>query len=214
MHPSNDRPMVAPYDVHQFPFRQIMTSHLGVGPLELVHTHFGAPVITAANDQETPLHRAMYRVGEAFQDVYRAFVRDWVVPLFGESVVFQTVPSFRYQPPNSVAVGRWHRDTDFGHGPAETNIWVPLTSTARSSAVWIESAPGARDYAPALVPLGSAMVFNAAALEHGNVVNVSGKTRVSFEFRVIRESCYEGRPQVSVKRRKAFRVGDYFDRLP
>jgi len=206
-------PVVLPYDVDRFPFRRLMATHLCVGSLEMVHTRFGAPTITPNNDQETALHRAMYRVGEEFHAVYRSFVRDWLQPLVGEPVVFQAVPSFRYQSPGTVAVGRWHRDSDFGHAPAEMNIWVPLTTTERSSAVWIESAPGAQDYAPVPVPHGSAMLFDAVSLKHGNVENVSGKTRVSFEFRVVRESCYEARSEVSLKQRKAFRLGDYFDKL-
>jgi hypothetical protein len=210
---NTESPVVLRYDVDQFPFRRIMASHLRVGSLEMVHKQFGCPAITADNDQETPLHRAMYRVGEQFQSVYRSFVRDWVEPLLGEAVVFQSVPSFRYQAPGTVAVGQWHRDSDFGHGSSEINVWVPLTSTERSSSVWIESAPAAQDCAPVVVPHGSAMLFNAVALTHGNVKNVSRHTRVSFEFRVIRASCYNARSEVSVKQRKAFRVGEYFDRF-
>ena len=41
-----------------------------------------------------------------------------------------------------------------------------------------------------MVPFGYAMLFDAVSLMHGNVINTSQYTRVSFEFRVIKESAY------------------------
>jgi hypothetical protein len=208
------RRSILPYDSIRYPFREIMESHLAVGSLELLHNHFYMPKITAENDQEAPLHREMYRIGPAFGTVYRKFVQDWVQPIIGSSVVFQKVPSLRYQAPGTVAVGAWHRDSDFGHGRGEINVWVPLTSSEPSSSVWLESQPDRGDFGPAMVPFGCAMLFDAVSLMHGNVINTSQYTRVSFEFRVIKESAYGARSERSVKQRKRFQVGDYFDRLP
>jgi ectoine hydroxylase-related dioxygenase (phytanoyl-CoA dioxygenase family) len=207
------KPIVLRYDVSRYPFRKIMESHLRVEPLESVHAYYGMPTITSANDQETNLHRAMYSIGEEFLSVYRAFVRDWVQLIIEDSVIFQKMPSFRHQPPGTVAVGKSHRDSDFGHSASEINIWVPLTQSEPSSSLWIESSPGMKDFAPVVVPFGCAMVFDAVSLEHGNKVNTSKNTRVSFECRVIKESCYEARAERSVKQHKLFQVGDYFDRL-
>ena len=207
------RPAVRAFDTQRYPFRQIMAAHLGGGDLESLHERFEVPSITPANDQETDLHRAMYRVGAKFRETYRLFVRDWVQPLFDEDVIFQTAPSLRYQPPGSVAVGRWHRDADFGHGTSEINVWVPLTVTDASTSVWLESSPGSEDYGPTLVPYGSAMLFRAVGLMHGNVASRPGRTRVSFEFRVMRASSYRAAARKSVKQGLAFRIGEYFDQL-
>jgi len=77
----------------------------------------------------------------------------------------------------------------------------------------MESGPGMQDFAPVVVPFGCAMFFDAVSLLHGNIKNTSKHTRVSFEFRVIKESCYEARAERSVKQHKLFQVGDYFDRF-
>lgn len=207
-------PLIKAFDQSRYPFRRLMESHLDVRPLELVHKYFGAPRISGENDQETRLHEAMYEIGSEFNDVYRSFMRDWVQSLLGDAVVFQAVPSFRYQPPGTVAVGSWHRDSDFGHGESEINVWVPLTISEETSSVWMESAPGKRDFSPVVVPLGSAMIFDAVSLTHGNVPNRTSNTRVSFEFRVIMESSYEPRAEKSVKQSKQFKIGHYFDKFP
>ncbi|WP_433662254.1 hypothetical protein ACQPW1_08915 [Nocardia sp. CA-128927] len=191
-----------------------MRSHLGVDTLEDLHKYHDVPRLTSENEQATDLHRLLYKIGREFYDVYARFVAEWVRPLFGEDVVYQSKPNFRFQVPGDVAVAKWHRDSESGHHPSETNIWVPLTTVNDRNCVWLESSKGARDFQPAVVSVGSALIFKASSLEHGNVPNTSGRTRVSFEFRVIRASEYQDRDEVSVNLGKRFAVGDYFEQLP
>ncbi|MFI6173447.1 hypothetical protein ACIBCN_42180 [Nocardia sp. NPDC051052] len=203
-----------PYDMRKYPFDQLMRTHLGVEALEDLHEYHNAPRLTSENEQATDLHRLLYKIGQEFYDVYTRFVADWVRPLFGEGLVYQSRPNFRFQLPGDVAVAEWHRDSDVGHHASETNIWIPLTTVNERNCVWLESAHGARDFKPAVVSVGSALIFKATDLLHGNVKNTSGRTRVSFEFRVIKASEYQDRDEVSVNLSKRFAVGDYFERMP
>jgi hypothetical protein len=200
------------YSGTRYPFTELMREHLGVERLELLHLVWPLAPLTEATEQTTPLHRIMYGVGEKFMATYRRFVVDVIQPYVGEPVVLQSVPNFRFQMPNSAAVTSWHRDKDAGHDERELNIWVPLTSVCSRTCVWLESSPGLEDYSPALVPEGCALVFDGANLRHGNVMNTSSFTRVSFDFRVIRESEYEDRAQTSMNLGKRFAIGDYFER--
>ena len=50
----------------------------------------------------------------------------------------------------------------------------------------VESSPGAADFAPITAGVGEMYRFRGNACEHFTELNVSGATRVSFDFRVIR----------------------------
>ncbi|QIS04256.1 hypothetical protein F5X71_19670 [Nocardia brasiliensis] len=202
------------YDLQKYPFDQIVRTHLGVERLEDLHRHHVVPRLTTENEQSTELHRLMYTIGQDFYDVYTRFVAEWVQPLFGAEVVFQERPNFRFQTPGNVAVARWHRDSDAGHHRRETNIWVPLTAVNECNCVWLESRSGSEEFQPAVVSVGSALIFNACELKHGNVRNTSGQTRVSFEFRVILAAEYQDSEKVSVNLGRRFALGEYFRRLP
>ena len=39
----------------------------------------------------------------------------------------QYPPTVRVQPPDPIACGRMHRDSEYGHQPGEINFWMPLT---------------------------------------------------------------------------------------
>ncbi|MBF6173230.1 hypothetical protein [Nocardia blacklockiae] len=201
------------YDVVEYPFAEIMREHLDVPALEKLHHYHNIPDLTPENEQSTTLHKQMYDIGATFQSIYLAFVKHVVEPHFGEKLVYQKKPNLRFQFPGSVAVANWHRDSDVGHAEYETNIWVPLTAVNDKNCVWMESRPGLGDYRPAVVPFGSALIFQAAALRHGNMPNTSDQTRVSFEFRVIKAADYQDRDERSVNMHKRFALGDYFDQF-
>jgi ectoine hydroxylase-related dioxygenase (phytanoyl-CoA dioxygenase family) len=54
------------------------------------------------------------------------------------------------------------------------------------------------------------LVFDGANLKHGNYVNRTGSTRVSFDFRVIPRSRYVDSDRTSVNTGVPFKVGGYF----
>ncbi len=205
--------LIVRYDVERYPFARIMADHLGVDDLGLLHRCYRFPLLTPDTDQATDLHRWMYEVGEDFHRTYRRFVAEQVLELVGEEIVYQKIPNFRAQIPSNVGVGAFHRDRDNHHSPNEINFWVPLTPVTEHNTVWMESAEGRRDFRPAILDYGRMLVFDGANLEHGNRINESDRTRVSFDFRVIPVSVYEDNPRRTVVMKTPLVVGGYWEPL-
>ena len=204
--------LIIPYDTEAYPFARLVSDHLQVADLSRLHDGHNYPLFRRETDQTTPLHRHLYEIGETFYDTYRSFVHEVVRGLIGEEIVYQRRPSFRFQLPENIAVGNFHRDRDNHHGAAEINFWVPLTPVTADTAVWLESREGSRDFRPCLLDYGQVLVFDGANLEHGNYVNHSNRTRVSFDFRVVPEYLFRDSEKRSLNTKMRFAVGDYFER--
>jgi ectoine hydroxylase-related dioxygenase (phytanoyl-CoA dioxygenase family) len=204
--------VIVAYDTARYPFARLVSEHLEVDDLSLLHDEHAYPLFTRETDQTTPLHRQLYEIGEIFYETYRAFVHDEVRRLVGENVVYQRKPSFRFQLPGNIAVGNFHRDRDNFHDVTEINFWVPLTRVTADTAVWVESREGERDFRPCLLEYGEMLVFDGANLEHGNRVNRSDRTRLSFDFRVVPEPLFRDSDKRSLNTKMRFALGDYFER--
>jgi ectoine hydroxylase-related dioxygenase (phytanoyl-CoA dioxygenase family) len=133
--------------------------------------------------------------------------------MMDDNLIYQRVPTFRVQLPNNLSVGEFHRDRDYGHDPSEINIWLPLTQARDSSTVWIESFEGCEDYKPYNLDNGQFLLFDGANLKHGNQINRTGFTRVSFDFRIIPASRYKPNDRLSINTKKRMVIGDYFEKL-
>jgi hypothetical protein len=142
--------------------------------------------------------------------LYSLFIEDFVSTLFTESFCVQTVPTFRVHLPNNLAVGEFHCDKDYNHAVGEINFWLPLTPCSDSNSIWIEQEIGNGNYRPISSRAGQVVVFDAVRLRHGNVLNKTGATRVSFDFRCIPLSLYEFRDARSVNTGARLVLGDYF----
>lgn len=200
--------MIPPLRFQSYPsalrFRGIVESSLGV-PLESLHEHDVRPLVTRQTDQATPWHKRFYLTaqGRLWRKLYHRFLMVEVAPkLFGEFYA-QTVPTFRVQYPQNMAVGEMHRDVEYGHLPTELTVWVPLTDVAESQSVVIEGQPHPMRF-------GDVLLFDAANCLHGNVVSMEAFTRVSFDFRVVLKSRYVPSEARSVNRGLRFSVGEYF----
>lgn len=167
-------------------------------------------------DNKTWFHRKFYKPinsgGSSFQALYEDFIFNEVVKHFEfDKFLYQRVPTFRVQAPNNVAVGGWHRDRDYNHSPYEINFYVPLTIATDSSTIWVESEEDKGDYSPMNGDVGNFFIWNGANLKHGNKVNLTGKTRVSIDFRILPMDRYNPKAsELSVSAGKKFIIGDYF----
>lgn len=127
----------------------------------------------------------------AFLNVYRRFVADVVVPLVGDprGVLFQCPPTLRVVLPSDHAVGKLHKDGDYGgHEESEINFWCPITDVSGENTLYLESVPGRGDYRPLEMRYGEVLRFNGLNCRHHTVPNTSDRCRVSFDFRVIPRS--------------------------
>ncbi len=89
------------------------------------------------------------------------------------------------------SLGRFHCDAVYGHQVGEINFWMPLTAVDESSTLWAETYPGKADFYPFMVPLGCVQRFPGTYCRHFTKPNVSGKTRVSIDFRCSTLSCFD-----------------------
>ena len=141
-------------------------------------------------DQSTTFHQKFYDManGEssAFMDAYKNFVR-YVRPFIGEGkFLYQRIPTFRVHLPNNKAVGGTsHRDVDYGHPSGEINIVVPLTCMTGTNSLFTETRPHLKDFRLIQLNIGEFLIFDGACCEHGNFINTTGVTRVSFDFRLL-----------------------------
>ncbi|GGZ62888.1 streptomycin biosynthesis protein StrG [Streptomyces subrutilus] len=189
------------YDVTKIPVAELVREVMAVDDLEGLAAS-DAPA-TRETDQSTPYHRRFYDSFDVVAPVYRKLAQE----LLGqetERLYLQRVPTFRVHLRNSLAVGDWHRDRDFGHDPSEVNYWVPLTRAYGNNTVWIENEPVHAEY-------GEVIVFDGANSWHGNVVNDTGISRVSMDFRTLPRDRYRPNAKKSVSFGMPFLLGEYWD---
>ena len=128
-----------------------------------------------------------------------------------EGYVYQHRPGFRVQLPESVGVAEFHRDRDYNHPAGEINFTVPLTRAIDTSAMWIESQPGSEDYHPVNLEYGEVARFDGNRCRHGNKINATGQTRISFDFRLLSVDDYRrSDPRRSFAADLPFTIGGYY----
>ncbi len=197
------------YPTEVYPFREAIQNMLEVADLELLPA--ANERLTRERDQSTIWHwRYYHHFEKMLAPLYYDFVREVILPRFGEAIVYQRVPTFRVSLPGNVAVGEWHRDRDYGHRRPEANFWLPVTRAEGSSTVWIEQTDRPQ---PLNVQYGEVLTFDAVNLLHGNVVNITGRSRVSFDFRAYPARLYRERDTSTVNGKMKFKVGSYWTRL-
>lgn len=207
------RPSVHDYDAKRFDFVDIIKRVYGVDDLAVLTPPSSLDRLTVQTDQATEFHARFYDAFEgSVRDRYREFVASFVPEILGTTdFCFQRVPTFRVHFPGNVAVGEFHTDGDYNHSDGEVNFWVPFTPTWGSNAVWVEDELGSKDYHPFTLNPGQLLVFDAVNWSHGNKVNETGHTRVSFDFRCIPLSNYSPSTLKTVDAGRGLWIGDYFD---
>jgi len=203
-------PLVIQYDLVRHNFPGLVAGLLGVEHLSTLHLSEAVKAAPPQSDQDTPIHHRFYAALDNFLPRFQRLIAELIAPLFNEPFCFQRVPTFRVHLPDDVAVAEFHVDSDYYHQPGELNFWVPLTACWGTNSIWIEIRPGGADFHPVSLVPGQIMVFDANSLRHGNLVNVTGHTRVSFDFRCIPLSLYRDSGSRSVVHGVPLRVGEYF----
>jgi hypothetical protein len=186
------------YDVNTYNFPKIIRDYLEVEELSEVKAEAREPSSENKNSlyknmEQTILHKRLYEKlnseeGEKFNQTFHQFIKDVVRPQYDEGIYYQSKPSHRILYSNAEGVSRFHRDRDYGHNQAEINYFLPLTKTYDTNSLWIESQEGKEDYKAMELEPGQFLRFNGVNLKHGAKNNLTGKSRVSFDFRIIPES--------------------------
>ena len=203
------------YDTSKFRFRETVKEIMGVGQLEQSHNEFKFPEkLVTMKDQNTVLHNKFYNSmrEDKFSSLYTNFIKNFICEMFDEPVLYQKWPSFRVHQPENVAVGEFHKDSDFGHDTNEHNFWLPFTDAFETNTVWIEN-PDTLEIEPMNVEYGNVAKFNGANINHGNKANKTGQTRMSIDFRIFKLSQYNSEVQnkrETVTQKKKLIIGDYW----
>lgn len=206
---------IVPYDVTQTNFVDPIKGALGLSDIDdlaNVHLKFENELpVTRETDSKTSIHQLYYeQIGSTdFYEQYRKFIHSVVGNLVDGPLIVQKIPTFRVHLPNNKAVGQYHRDSDFGHQPGAINFWVPVTPAFESNAIHIANTDDV-DPSPVAVNVGEALAFDAVNLFHGNEVNLTGQSRVSFDFRVIPEHEYSESSKVSINTMTQLAIGGYY----
>ena len=224
------------YDVDKYPFISMVEKLFDVNDLSEIHNILSEDVykeklFSNEKDDATLLHNKFYKKLNSgwkdFNETYENFVKMVMVDVFGEnSIIYQASPTFRVQLPNNIAVGGnkkdsperygWHKDTDgeYNHPPFEKNFIVPLTNSKETASVYIETYPNSNEFEPANMKAGGFFQFAGGECIHGNKKNVTGKSRVSLDFRIVLKDEYDEEYSKSSKLKgKNFVVGGYYNEL-
>jgi len=207
-----------PFDALRHNFVAPIKQLFGTDALDQLHEDGFTELFKVGADSATSFHKKFYdRYREGWlemESLYARFIKEVVAPMFGGEFLFQKFPTFRVHLRNNVAVGAFHTDAEFGHPAGEVNFIIPLTNSQGTASVWVESAPGAKDYAPMELEVGTMIRFHGNLLSHGNKVNTTARTRVSMDFRILPAHCYhEDDTGISVTLGTKFREGAYYRRF-
>jgi hypothetical protein len=204
------------YVKNQYKFKELVESTFDVEDLQNINLDID--IVKRENDQNTKFHRLFYELARQldFQTVYKNFILNEVKPLYhGERIIFQTIPTFRIAFPNNIAVGEFHkdklyRDVKWAEKVQEDNFFLPFTDAYDTNTIWVESEEDKGDYAPMNCNYGEFIRWDGSNLCHGNYINKTGNTRVSVDFRVIRESNYLPSETGSINVNVKFAIGGYY----
>ncbi len=206
------------YDVKRFDWSGIISDVLGVKGIELSELRRdGIDVFRRENDQSTIYHKLFYEFTSniTFKSLYTSFIKEVVRPLYDESMIYQTIPTFRICFPENIAVGEFHRDKWYRDGKwadkvKEDNFFLPFTHAFGTNTIQVESEEGKCDYSPMECAYGCLIKWDGSNLMHGNYINKTGKCRVSVDFRVIKFSNYIPSEHGSINMKTKFKLGNYY----
>ena len=180
------------YSVKEYDFPKIIADYLGATDLSALTSDVeaGSQHSLYKNMEQATLYKRLYekldsREGKDFYQCYERFIREVIRSQFNEPIYYQKKPTHRILFLNNPGESRFHRDRDYGHSTAEINYLVPQTRAFDTNTFWLESEEGKEDFRPVEMQIGDFVRFNGASLKHGAKVNTTGKSRVSFDFRVI-----------------------------
>ena len=207
------------YSTKEYPFAEIVEDILGTTNLSKIHTedHFGGyNLFKREEDQSTKYHKLYYdNCKEQILDLYDKFVLNVIRPLYDEEIVYQKIPTFRLHFPGNIAVGeyhkdKWYRDAKWHSEVSELNYYLPFTNTYGTNTIWVESEEDKGDFTPITANYGECIEWDGVNLMHGNKKNITSSTRISVDFRIMKESKYKPSNHGSINTKTKFELGGYY----
>ena len=172
-----------------------------------------------------------YDNNDEFKNLYIKFIKDFIKPIFfphENYLVVQKTPNIRQHLPGTTTIGKLpsdhnsdfigiHKDGDFGHSKEEYNFILPVTKMFETNSIYFEEYPNSKiDYEKYLnvnQDIGELGCYYFNQCYHYNKINITGKTRVSFDFRIIPFSKYFETNNLSETSKSKLIIGDYFIKI-
>jgi len=207
------------FNKQDYPFDKLV-SNLYEYPLDTLNDNLDHSEGAVGMDTDSVWHKTFYdklRSGwPEFIQLYESFVQNVLGPLFAEerNLIFQKTPSLRVNQPGGKAIYVPHCDGDHlhKHPAGEINIFMPLTKAFGNNSMYAESVPGLGDYRSMDLEFGQVMMFYGNRCRHYNKLNDTGKTRCSFDFRVIPPCNYDESYELeSATMKNKFVIGGYYN---
>lgn len=222
---------ISKYDTCEYPFHEMVQEMFSLKvSAEAIHDLCAdSSEITFEKDTMTFYQKTFYSspLYDSFRDLYYAFVKNEISKLFpGENyLVVQKDPQFRVCSPDKTALGvkssdingriGMHCDADYNHPPQEKNFIVAITEMWDSNSVYIETSPNSDVFNPLILGRNEYVMFDGNRCRHYNMLNKTGQSRVSLDFRIIPFSDYDSHyEKQSVHGKRTFTIGDYFIKIP
>lgn len=205
------------YDISEYDFSNEIKKLYKINNLDEIHSEWsGATKYDVLNDvktdQRTVYHKHFYdNVSNTnWYPLYERFIKEVVVPIVGEPILFQKIPTFRVHQPENLAVAAYHKDSEYSHSVHEMNFFLPLTDAFGNNTIWAETEVDKGDYQPMEANYGEMWYWSGATLRHGNKLNDTGKSRVSVDFRIIPVSKYQDEGKQSITNQTKMILGEYW----
>jgi hypothetical protein len=141
-----------------------------------------------------------------FNETYHQYIKQYIYPLFPNEtkLVIQKTPNIRFSFPDAAAIGcdpndpeniiGLHCDSNFGHNENEMNFIVPITKMFSTNSIFyeptIDSQKHPIDFENLVLHKNQFLQAYFNKLKHCNRINQTGKTRISFDIRIIPYSKY------------------------
>jgi len=203
------------YNLTQFPFKHQLEGLFQVDELSSLNDNI--EVFTREKDQSTNWHKLFYEHARTkdFIQLYDKFILEIIRPLYNEEIIYQAIPTFRVCYPNNIAVGEFHKDKYYRNGEwaakvKEDNFFLPFTNAFDTNTIWVESEEDKGDFTPMNCNYGECIQWDGCNLMHGNKINLTGKARISVDFRVIKHSNYVPSEHSSINTKIKFQIGEYY----
>ena len=222
------KPIIRKYNLNKYKFRELVQEVFGCKQLENLHLIrrdlFPDEKVLSKpwpfNENTSAYHRVFYdKLDDGWEDIensYELFIENEIKPLSDESFLYQKFPTFRVNLPDLKSVNKWHNDSDedHKHPDGEINFHFGVTDCFDTNAIWVESKPKKEDFQPINIKYGEFAEFNGNKCTHGNKINKTNVTRISFDFRVLPISKYKaGKNKTSATQSNKFEVGEYYKEM-
>jgi hypothetical protein len=182
--------------------------------------------IFGKNDRQSFLVKDFYEYydsNDMIRNNYLKFINDTIKPLLNtDKIVYQTTPNIRFHLPNCTNIGKrdtdpndeiigLHSDSEFNHPESELNVILPITEMYDTNTIYYNNIDNSLDNFNNL-KLNENQYFTGYfnKVLHHNKINLTNKTRISFDFRVIPFELYNESEKASATSLNKYKIGEYY----